>query len=83
MTLDQELLQGLLRSQPMEIRFPGLKEGSLAALLHSAAYQALEEITRTVRDETLDDPQCFEKIEQIIGILEKHGIDPGFRHDFG
>lgn len=35
-----------------------------------------------VLDDTLDDPECFHRIEEIISILDEAGIDYGIRHDF-
>lgn len=46
-------------------------------------YRMLEEITKVVKNETLDDENCFLKIEKIIEIFEKNKISIGNRHDFG
>ncbi len=40
----------------------------------------INEIQKIVTNTMLDD---FEKIEEIINILEKYGIDAGSCHDFG
>ena len=45
-------------------------------------YQALREIRAYLDDETLDDKECFWRIERIVEILEAHGSDGGSRHDF-
>ena len=47
----------------------------------SRAIETLEEIRRVLDDHTLDDPECFSRIEAIIGILEMHGISTS-RHDW-
>lgn len=44
---------------------------------------ALTKIRDIVIDETLNDPECFHRIEEIINILDEAGIDYGTRHDFG
>lgn len=55
----------------------------LNAILHDACYYALREIKKVLEDDSLEDAECFEKIEQIVSILEKYGSDAGTRHDFG
>jgi len=40
----------------------------------------LEEIVRTLDDETLDDPECFQKIEKILTVLESNWLG-STRHD--
>lgn len=47
------------------------------------AYRTLCKIREIVRDDTLDDTECFERIEQIICAFEEIGSDGGTRHDFG
>ena len=46
-------------------------------------YGALRRIREILEDESLDDPQCFQKIEEIVCILGNLGPDGGLRHDFG
>ena len=43
----------------------------------------LERIREIIADDTLDDPECFHRIEQIVCELERNGIYCGHRHDFG
>ena len=43
----------------------------------------LEQIRQILADDTLDDPECFHRIESIVSLLESNGIDCGTRHDFG
>ena len=45
--------------------------------------EILERIRMIIADESLDDPECFQKIEAIVCELERNGIDCGSRHDFG
>ena len=44
---------------------------------------ALKKIQAVIRDDSLTDEDCFEKIERIVCELEARGIDCGGRHDFG
>ena len=54
-----------------------------ADLIELASYRALQNIQAIVRDDSLNDAQCFYKIEKIICTLEDLGSDGGSRHDFG
>ena len=45
--------------------------------------EILERIRDIIADDTLDDPECFHRIEQIVCELERNGISCGHRHDFG
>lgn len=53
-----------------------------AQLVEMKCFQAIQRIHKIVSDETLDDPECFQKIEAIVCALEELGIDGGGRHDF-
>ncbi len=55
---------------------------NLNALLENECYKALKRIKEIVQDDTLDDPHCFWKIEEIVCELERIGSDGGGRHDF-
>lgn len=50
--------------------------------LNSEAIKILQDIQAILDDETLDDPECFHKIEAIVSAFYAHGVDT-FRHDFG
>lgn len=45
-------------------------------------YQTIEKIYQIVSDETLEDPECFRKIEEIVCAFEELGIGGGGRHDY-
>lgn len=55
----------------------------MEALFESVCYNALKRIKEIIEDDTLDDPECFAKIEEIVSTLEAIGSDGGARHDFG
>lgn len=44
--------------------------------------QALKEIRDVLDDGTLNDPDCFRRIEKIVEIYEALGAGGGSRHDF-
>ena len=82
MDLYKEILIQALAHQEAEVRFPNLSISG-EALVHSICYQALVRIRDIVRDEALSDPECFDRVEEIVRALEAAGSDGGFRHDFG
>ena len=51
-------------------------------IIHDECYIALQKIKAIIEDDSLDDKQCFEKIEQIVLLFEELGSDGGPRHDF-
>lgn len=60
-----------------------LSEFDLTKLLDSACYMALKEIKSIVEDDSLEDEECFMRIEKIVCLFEKLGSNGGNRHDFG
>lgn len=81
MDLYKELLINALEKQKMEVVFPNIKIDA-EKIVELKCYQALYQIKAIIEDPSLEDPECFEKIEQIICVLEQVGSDGGFRHDF-
>lgn len=53
-----------------------------AEIVCDRCYQALCRIRQILDDDSLEDPECFRRIEEIVNTLEKLGIDGGGRHDF-
>lgn len=51
-------------------------------LVEMKCYQLIQKIHEIVSDDTLDDPECFWRIEQIICALEEFGIDGGRKTRF-
>lgn len=82
MELQQALLLNLLSRYDLQVSFPDL-DGSLSALADSQAINTLSQIQAILRDDTLDDPECFHRIEAIVSLLEGVGIDCEGRHDWG
>lgn len=52
-------------------------------LSKEACCKALSDIRAVLDDDSLDDPVCFWRIEEIVRIYENLGADGGSRHDFG
>ena len=81
MELAVELLSKLLERREINVTFPGL---NLTApdILEAASYQALCQIQDILRNDALDDPECFQRIEEIVQVFERMGSGCGSRHDF-
>ena len=77
----QEELTALVIGQAFlnQMKNHGVMQDILAAV-DSHAMLILEEIVRTLDDETLDDPECFQKIEKILTVLESNWLG-STRHD--
>lgn len=66
----------------IQVTFPDL-EGTAAQLVECSSYQALVKIQAILQDDTLSDPECFQKIEEILCVLEALGGGGEGRHDYG
>lgn len=82
MQLEKELLLHLLQNEEIQITFPNLSL-DMTQLLENKCFLALRHIREIIRDDTLSDKDCFDKIERIISVFEALGIDTAGRHDFG
>lgn len=51
--------------------------------VENECYKALQKIKAIISDDSLDDPECFIKIEEIVCALEAIGSSGSSRHDFG
>ncbi len=79
-----EILTHMLQNRPakIEVTFPDLSF-SANEIVEAAAYHALVKIQEILRDESLNDKDCFRQIEAIVHELELIGLDCGNRHNFG
>ena len=67
------------------LRYLKREEGDLLKLYQetdSEALRVLEKIRCVLDDDTLDDPDCFERIEAIVKTFHAHEISTS-RHDWG
>ncbi len=51
-------------------------------LVEMRCFRAIQKIKAVIEDDSLEDPECFLKIEEIICVLEELGAGSGGRHDF-
>lgn len=82
MELSFEILAHFLSQKNAQIIFPQLQLNA-TEIIELQCYQTLRRIQEIVRDDTLEDAECFERIESIVCELEAIGSDGGCRHDFG
>ena len=82
MELYKEILVNLLREEDVQVDFPNLKMNA-KEMLNLSCYKALKAIKTILEDESLNDPECFQKIEEIICVFESLGSSCNGRHDFG
>lgn len=81
MKLFQDILKEILMEEEVQVVFPNLKM-SPSELVEMRCYMALRKIKKILEDDTLDDKECFAKIEEIVYIFEVMGSDCGTRHEF-
>ncbi|MGM9629902.1 hypothetical protein [Butyricicoccus sp.] len=82
--MEKELYKELLAKEIADILVQRMDfDIDAEKLLELRSDQALEQIRQVIDDDTLSDPQCFERIEHIVCILEESGSSGGARHDFG
>ena len=59
-----------------------LSAETVLQIVELQCYQALQKIREILDDETLEDRECFDRIEKIVCLYEAMGSDGGSRHDF-
>ncbi len=82
MELYKEILAHVLMRGEIQITFPG-HEPNITEIVESVCYQALKRIKAIIEDDSLEDRECFMRIEEIVCTLEEIGSDGGNRHNFG
>lgn len=76
MALYEELFADICAKNRVHLSFPDLE-----TLTEQTRYQLLLEIQKVIQDDSLDDPECFIRIEKIVTLFERHGLSAGSRHD--
>ncbi len=82
MELFKEIFMQALRTGEISVSFSG-EEDSVAEVINGKCYQTLQKIKAIIQDDSLEDKECFMKIEEIVCALEEIGSSGGSRHDFG
>ncbi len=82
MELWQDILLNALASGNIHTAFAA-NTVSPADIVEQRCYQVLQRIKDILDDDRLDDPECFQRIEEIVLAFEEIGSSGGIRHDFG
>ena len=82
MELYREILAHAFTYGQMQIIFPDQK-ADLLTITENICYQTLQKIKAIIEDDSLEDKECFYKIEEIVCALEDIGCVRIHRHDFG
>lgn len=82
MKLYTEILANYLSQENAQIVFPNLKLNA-KEIVEMQCYEALRRIKDILDDDTLEDDECFLKIEEIIRTFKDLGSNGGNRHNFG
>lgn len=80
MELYKEILAEVLAKCGLQITF-GNSELDVAKIVELECYKALQKIKEILDDDSLSDPDCFYKIDEIVSALYEAGIYAP-RHDF-
>ena len=57
-------------------------ENFYRCLVSDASSRALLKIWDILADDSMDDPECFQRIEAVVHLMEDLGIPCGGQHDF-
>ena len=82
MELYKEILANIISKEEVQVTFSNLNI-SAKEIIELEYYKALNNIKAIIEDDSLEDVDCFMKIEKIICLLEDIGSGGGNRHDFG
>ncbi|MBQ8540641.1 MAG: hypothetical protein IJ435_04110 [Clostridia bacterium] len=74
--------QILLKILGRQTEFSSVDSKKLKEIFDSECYRTLQKIQEILKDDTLDDSECFGKIEEIVCVFESMGSGCGTRHDF-
>ena len=82
MELYKEIFIWALAKGEIKVTFSGVDK-TVSEVIEGRCYQALQRIKAIIQDDSLEDPECFQKIEEVVCELESIGSSGGGRHDFG
>jgi len=80
--LFKEVFAWTLTTGEITVSFSGM-DRSVGEIIEGHCYKALQKIKAIIQDDSLEDPACLKKIEEIVCALESIGSNGGGRHDFG
>jgi len=77
-----DILTQAIATGEIQISCSGM-DRTIAEVVEGECFQTIKKIKAIIDDDSLDDRDCFCKIEEIICALEGIGSNGGNRHDFG
>ena len=83
MELYQEILCHVFANEKIQVSFPELIHTDVTKIVELECYRALRKIKAILDDDSLEDSECFYRIEEIVCVFEELGSDCGSRHYFG
>lgn len=82
--LYREIIINLLKNEDIavEVFLPNMNLSG-KEFVETSSYVCLLKIQQILKDDSLNDKECFHKIDEIVRIFERLGSDCGNRHNFG
>ena len=81
MDLYKEILIKILEKENIEIYFLNLINTPVE-IVEYECYKTLKKIKEIIENDTLEDKECFMRIERIVNLFEEMGSGCGTRYDF-
>jgi hypothetical protein len=81
MTFLEELLKTAVMDGDITVNV-SFEADDLVKIIEGKCYKMLSEIRDIIRDDSLDDPECFMKIDSIVSLFIREGISTNGRNDF-
>lgn len=81
MTFLEELLKTAVRDGDIAVNI-SFDADDLVKIIEGKCYKMLSEIRDIIRDDSMDDPECFMKIDSIVSLFIREGISTNGRNDF-
>ncbi len=82
MDLYKEILISALAKEELQISFPHF-DGNIEKLFENECYKIIQRIKDILDDDSLEDKECFERIERLVIEFENLNCTDLSRHDFG
>ena len=82
MELYKEILLHALTHGDIQLTL-SCQEIDITKIIEGKCYSALQKIKTIIEDDSLEDKECFYKIEEIVSAFEDIGCVGLGRHDFG
>ena len=82
MELYQEILCHVFTNEKIQVSFPELVHTDVTKIVELECYKALAKVKAIIKNDALEDSECFQQIEEIVCTFEELGSGGGSRHDF-